>query len=428
MIVTKQGNYRLLTISLFVVAGTVMFSTAVAIIISSVLYIKAHGGISSSLLLLDSRAFITAADLVASWPEEDLYNPQAQFAVQQLRFNANQYYDSPLIFAYPPFVAAALSPLAALDNTDAYLVLLLWNTVLLLFCIVMIRKLMRGHDGRIYAMALLGLVSFLPLLQALLNSQSSVLLLVSLLGAWLLFEDEKPYLAGACLSLLAIKPYLLLLPLIAVISMRQLRALMGVLSGLLLLLIIGMGAGGLEVWNSWLELGEYVMQIENANFGVRPTKMFTLRSLLMALLGTGNSLIVHGVWFFIIALVSVSIFMIFREHRKWNPHSTPLVWGGMITAMVLISPHANMHDMLLLYLPCLAMGRYVVGNGLGLESKMVIVCMVTWITPLFFPVMISSNQTPITMVLVMIFLITSISLIYRRGLVANSISMPKRND
>jgi hypothetical protein len=428
MIAIKQGNYRLLTTSLFVIVGTVMISTAAAIIISSVLYIKAHGGISSSLLLLDSRAFITGADLVASWPEKDLYNPQAQFAAQQLRFNAHQYYDSPLIFVYPPFVAVALSPLAALDNTSAYLVLLLWNAILLLFCIVMIRKLMRGHDGRIRAMALLGLVSFLPLLQALLNSQSSVLLLVSLLGAWVLFEHEKPYFAGACLSLLAIKPYLLLLPLIAIISMRQLRALMGVCFGILILLIAGQGAGGFEVWISWLELGEYIMQLETPHFGVNPEDMFTLRSLLMALLGTDNSLTVHVVWFFIMALVSVSIFMIFHEHRKWNPHSTPLVWGGMIIAMVLISPHANMHDILLLYLPCLAMGRYVAGNGLGLESKTAIVCMVAWITPLFFPVMISSNQTPIYMVLLMIFLIISISLIYRRGLVTNSISIVKRND
>lgn len=428
MIATKQGNYRLLTTSLFVIVGTVMISTAAAIIISSVLYIKAHGGISSSLLILDSRAFIAAADLVASSPEKDMYDPQMQFSAQQLRFNAQQYYESPLIFVYPPFVAVALSPLASLDNAAAYLVLLMWNAILLLFCIVMIRKLMRGHDGRICAMALLGLVSFLPLLQTLLNSQSSVLLLLSLLGAWVLFEHDKPYLAGACLSLLAIKPYLLLLPLIALISMRQLRALKGVFSGLILLLIIGMGAGGLEVWNSWFELGGYIMQLKTPHFGVNPEDMFTLRSLLLALLGADKSLIVHVVWFLFIALVSVSIFMIFHEHRKWDPHSTPLVWGRMITAMVLISPHANMHDILLLYLPCLAMGKYVAENGLGIESKVAIVCMVTWVAPLFFPVMIASNQTPFPMVLVMIFLIISISLIYRRGLVANSISIPKRND
>jgi len=203
---------------------------------------------------------------------------------------------------------------------------------------------------------------------------------------------------------------------------------MGVFSGLILLLIIGMGAGGLEVWNSWFELGEYIMQLKTPHFGVNPEDMFTLRSLLMALLGTDNSLIVHGVWLFSVALVSVAVFVVFHGHRKWIPNSTPLAWGGMITAMLLISPHANMHDILLLYLPCLAMGRYVAANGLGLESKVVIVCMVTWVAPLFFPVMIASNQTPIPMVLVMIFLITSISLIYRRGLVANSISISKRND
>ncbi len=413
---------------LIMIVGIFAISAVVGTTFLFMSYIKEQGGLLSAILSFDARAFFTAADMMASGQGGSVYDQQAQFSAQQLRFPALGHFESLLIFAYPPFVAVALSPLALLESETAYLALLLVNLIALLLCTMLVREILRSHDYPIQLIAVLGLWSFFPLSVTLVQGQFSVFLLSGLLGCWVFLERGRGVVAGVFLSLLAVKPYLLLLPLVALISMGQVRALFGVLIGGVALFFVGLMVDGVSGWISWFELGEYIMQLEKPHFGVNPEDMFTLRSLLMALLGTDNSLIVHGVWIFSVALVSVAVFVVFHGHRKWIPNSTPLAWGGMITAMVLISPHAYMHDILLLYLPCLAMGRYVVWDGVGLESKVVIVCMVTWVAPLFFPVMIASNQTPIPMVLVMIFVITSISLIYRRDLVANSISIPKRND
>jgi len=61
------------------------------------------------------------------------------------------------------------------------------------------------------------------------------------------------------------------------------------------------------------------------------------------------------------------------------------MWGALIIAMLLIAPHANYHDLLLLFVPCLALVRGVANLEETMKVRVAILCGVTWVTIAIIP-------------------------------------------
>lgn len=399
---------------LFMTVGILAICAVVTTTYSFIIYIKDQGGLSSAIFTFDARAFLTAADMMNSGQGGVLYDPQAQFSTQQFRFPELEHFESLLVFAYPPFVAVALSPLASLGSETAYMVLLLVELIALLLCTILVRELLRRNGHLIQLIGVLGLWSFFPLSIAVVQGQFSVFLLGALLSCWVFLERGRGVLGGVCLSLLAMKPFLILLPLVALISMGQVRALFGVLIGGVALLFVGLMVDGVSGWISWFELGTELIQLDRWQFGIAPMSMPTLKSILMVLFGRDNFFVVNSIWASAALLIITSVVMGFSRKRIWAPECTPVAWGGMIAAMLLLAPHANLHDFLLLYVPCLALGRVTMDSEPRLATRVVILCMVTWIVPLFYPVMTAFKLKALLLVLLILLLLAVTVLIYRK--------------
>jgi hypothetical protein len=196
--------------------------------------------------------------------------------------------------------------------------------------------------------------------------------------------------------------------------MRQVRALFGVIIGGVALFFVGLMVDGVSGWISWFELVTELMQLDRGQFGIAPMSMPTLKSNLMALFGRDNFFVVNSLLASVAFLIISGVVMGFGRKRIWSSECTPVAWGGMIAAMLFLAPHANLHDLLLLYVPCLALGRVAMESEQRLVARVVILCMVTWIVPLLYPVMTAFKLKALLPVSLILLLLVVTVLVYRK--------------
>ena len=203
----------------------------------------------------DLRAFLTSADMVRAGDAESLYDLDLQFVYQQRRFPELPHRQALLVFAHPPFVAAAFGVLGGVSTHRAYWMGLGLNGVALIAALALLWHLLKEHDVFSRIVLLAGVVSFLPVWPNLWLGQLSCWLLLAIVVSLLAFGARRDCMAGLTLSLLACKPYLLVAPALLLILQRKHRALAGVALGICVALLLGLMVAGAHGILAWLELG-----------------------------------------------------------------------------------------------------------------------------------------------------------------------------
>lgn len=151
----------------------------------------------------DLPAFITAGRIAAEGEWQSLYDAEVQHDVQKDLWNQEDKY---LPFVYPPFVAAAYRPLAALDYRTAYLLHTLLMALALLAAVVLARPVFPWISELPLSVTFAGVLAFLPNLSAVLGGQNTAFTLL-LFATVLRFEFEKRSVtAGIAAALLLYKP------------------------------------------------------------------------------------------------------------------------------------------------------------------------------------------------------------------------------
>lgn len=150
----------------------------------------------------DYPAFHTAGELVLDGRFHELYDLEAQAAVQSDLQGGEEGF---LAFAYPPHVALVYAPLAALPYRAAYAV----HTLAMVACCVGALWLLRPRIpllDREFPVVVAGTVTSLPVFVALGLGQNTALTL--LLGAlvWRGLTDHRPVLAGIAAGLMWYRP------------------------------------------------------------------------------------------------------------------------------------------------------------------------------------------------------------------------------
>jgi hypothetical protein len=177
---------------------------------------------------------------------------------------------------------------------------------------------------------------------------------VILLGGGLLLLESNPFLGGLLLGLFSYKPHLFILVPLALLAGRQWRALAGLLTGALGLMLASMLVFGPDIWRVFLGSLHNSMQIlgrgQVGGGGTLPlTKVVSVfAALRMAGLGTPWSLTVQAA---VSLAAAAGVVWIWGRRARAAPTSAVLVLG-----ILLFTPYDFVYDLTLLALPLAWLG------------------------------------------------------------------------
>ena|SRR5215469_623782 len=283
------------------------------------------------------------AKIVHTGTGEQLYNLELQKKLRNSLFPR----PVPLFFEHPPFEAWLLSPLAAHSFRAAYLLWGLLNASVLLALIVALRPYLpwpREGLGYVFLWLL-----FAPLVVALYQGQSSLLVLGSFVLAFLLLKRQQDFPAGIALGFGLLKFQFALPFALIFVFRRKWQFLGGFALCAFVLMLISISAIG---WGGVLGYARFLLAIgnnpKNVFFG-SGVDMPTVHGFLFAL--TGGRL--SGVGLNVVATV-LSIALLAWIALRWgraDASSFDLMFCAAVAASLLSGSHMFTHDLSLLALP-----------------------------------------------------------------------------
>lgn len=299
---------------------------------------------------VDFIALYTGGRLLMDQPRA-LYDLDTQRALEDELVAPNQLAEEVLPFAYPPVVAAAVAPLALLGYRQAYEAFGWLNLALLAFALAALAA--RGRLSRSGAAWLVVCAAAsVPATFAWVQGQVSLVAL--LVTTWFAFDlrDGRASRAGLWVGLLSFKPQLVPVPLVMLAAGREWRAL---------------GVAALTACAAWMvflprigwsALAGYAniaarLAAADGSLGVHPERMFNLKALVLAVLAHVSGPALEGT---VAAALTVAGAVGLLAAMAWVAHgpdslrSARLTWAAPV-AMLLVSPHVNLHDLSLLLLP-----------------------------------------------------------------------------
>ncbi|MBB4286490.1 glycosyltransferase family 87 protein [Roseospira goensis] len=237
------------------------------------------------------------------------------------------------VFSYPPVFQLLLMPLGLLPWAWA---LAVWSGLGLAAYLTALRPLMRSTLAVMLALAFPA--AFVNLLQG----QTGVFSL-ALLGGGLWLVPRRPLLAGGLIGLACFKPHLGLVIPLALLAGRQWRTLAAataVVAGLIALSLLVLGP---DPWSAFLRhLGQTTALLET---GAVPWDK--MPSAFAALRLTGAPVAVAYAGQAMTALIGAAVATWLWACRP----AAPMTLAATICALLLVPPHVNDHDLVLLALP-----------------------------------------------------------------------------
>jgi hypothetical protein len=152
----------------------------------------------------DFPAFYGAGRIAADGAWDDLYEMDRQVEAQAGLHPADEG-DVAWFFAYPPQVAFAYQPLAALDYHWSSLIHAVVMAMLLLAAVLLARPMIPWLEGRVVVAFAIALV-FWPMFRAVTGGSNAALTVFLIVAAWRLVHGNAPVAAGLVLAGLLYKP------------------------------------------------------------------------------------------------------------------------------------------------------------------------------------------------------------------------------
>jgi hypothetical protein len=230
----------------------------VALAVQAVLLYPGDGGYARTdgqLLGGDFLAFYLGGKLFVE-DRERLYDLEYQRDYRDELLGADAtVLDDELPFVYPPVVAALLAPLSTLTFHRAYLVWVLFGTVVSGLSLVSLMRVSGAAQVLPLPLLLFGCFAFLPFAaQTFLGGQLSWLGVAILATTCATLLRDRDFLSGAILSLSYYKPPLFVFLLIVLVLSRGRRFFLGFSSGATILLTATVAAMGVAGTLDYLEL------------------------------------------------------------------------------------------------------------------------------------------------------------------------------
>ncbi|MCP4968445.1 MAG: DUF2029 domain-containing protein [bacterium] len=283
----------------------------------------------------DYPAFYGAGHIAADGDWDALYTLDRQANAQRGLFS-DQEGRVARFFAYPPQVASAYVPFAALDYHWSYLLhtalmaLLLWGTLMIARPMI---PWLRGH----VALAMAAAILFWPMWRTITGGSNTALTLFLIVAAWRLIYDDHDFAGGLVIAGLAYKPQFAL-PLVGLFLLgRYWRVVAGGVVGSIVFYLWGAALQGWAWGPEWVEAA--------SDFGVRDAELNGHSSISFIgfaenLFGVGASPPVVIAWALAGATVMFLSWFWWRGDRGDLPYLVAITMPGIL----LLSLHAMSHD------------------------------------------------------------------------------------
>jgi hypothetical protein len=239
--------------------------------------------------------------------------------------------------SYPPLVPALYAPFALLPFATAFAAWLAASTVAY-GCLMAVAARPWRHPS--HAPEVLASLIFPPFIAHQVLGQSTIWPLIGFVGGWWLMTRGRPVLAGIALSLVAIKPHLGMALAIVLVATRSWPTISGIGLGcgaqaILTALVCGTGAVTAYVRTTIIVLHN-PMLIDPTD----PRHTHALRTSLERITSVTTATVAWLVLCGVIAWLTVKVW---RRSEEWT-----LRFATLLVATLLISPHVQTYDAILL--------------------------------------------------------------------------------
>lgn len=290
--------------------------------------------------LMDFLSYWGAAVLAISGHPGNAYDMAIHHAVQERVFS----FDKQMPFAYPPPYLLVILPFGLLPYWAAASA---WIGATLSLYVATVRRWMPDFVAQA--------IAFPPVAVCSIVGQNGLLTAALFVGGMSALA-RRPFLAGAILGLLAIKPQLgLLLPL-AFVAGREWRAFAGATVTVAVLILLSLLAFGLAPWQGFFNMAPLVGSITTEGLVGWHKMASVFASLRLAGVTEPIALGVHA------ACATLSAVIVWR---LWRTTADPLARAAILApASVLVSPYLYLYDQVLLVVSFYWLVRKGVNIGL----------------------------------------------------------------
>lgn len=297
----------------------------------------------------DFIAFYTSGRLVLRGDWTGQYDWSAFHALQVSLVPDSSDYFYPQ--SYPPLVPALYAPFALLPFVRAVTAWLVFSSVLY-SCAIAVAAIAWRQVPRMQ-IVLAGLL-FPPFVAHQVLGQSSVWPMIGFVGGWWALLLGRPMLGGIVLSLVAIKPHLGIALAIVLIAMRQWRVVAGVTLGCTAQAVVSIVVCGATAVTAYVRTTIAVIRNPLLIEASDPRHLHALRTSLDRILPQQVALIGWLVASAVIAWVTVKVW---QRSGDWA-----LRFAALLLATMLISPHVQTYDAILLAPAVLWIAQWALAN------------------------------------------------------------------
>ncbi len=207
------------------------------------------------------------------------------------------------------------------------------------------------------------------------------------------------------LGLLFIKPYMLLFPCLFLVLKKRWKAIAGVALSCVFCILLSLPVGGWHSISAWIKLCNIISQSQDL-YGIHPQMMYTVKGVLHFIMGTSATDKVVLWWIALSGIITIVIcFSIIRTSLTRKNNDIDSLWAMILTGTLLVSPHANFHDLTLL-VPCymvISSWRFIKLNKSAIWLVMFSIVIV-WGTDLLQPIL-PENLLTVSVVLAMLIML-----------------------
>ena len=297
----------------------------------------------------DFTIFYSAGSIVRAGMARSLYDESVEFQVQRRFAPDVSIRHGALPYNHPPFEALLFVPFTYLPYLPAYLAWNLVNLGLLGLAVGVLRPhvpLMRTRPEWFWGLAAL---TFFPIFICLLQGQDMLLLFFLLVAAYVFLKKRSDFSAGCWLGLGIFRPHLVLPLAVIFLFSKRWRAVLGLASSSIAMAAVSIGVVG---WTGFRDYPKYVWTLEQlmGRGAIVPDDMPNLRGFLAIFFRDGHpiALMLGAIGSLILLLLAIQLFRLADEAGNLE-----LGFSAAVLITILVSYHAFIYDLGLLFLPVL---------------------------------------------------------------------------
>ncbi len=297
----------------------------------------------------DFTIFYSAGTMVRAGMAGSLYDERAEFQTQRQFAPDVSIRHGALPYNHPPFEALLFVPFTFLPYFPAYLT---WDAVtlgLLGLALLLLRPLVPAMQSKPLWVWFLCAVAYFPILVCLLQGQDMLLFFFLLSAAYVSLKRGSDLLAGCWLGVGIFRPHLVLPLAIILLFSRRLKAVSGIACSALAMAAVSISVVG---WRGFLDYPQYVWRLEQVmgRGSIVPGDMPNMRGFLAIFFRDGGpAALALGA----VASVLVIVLAIWCFRQAQQAGNLELGFSIAVLVTILVSYHAFMYDLALLFLPVL---------------------------------------------------------------------------